>query len=172
MSAEGDRFAEEAHRRTELAAWLNVLPELDPTPVDAADTPAATPKTEPERVGVVSARQADTYGRLRLTVSDGTSALIEPDLTHEQLADRYRLDRVVTMPAIDFCAAVHLDGPLAGQTGYATNELGSRTQFHLPPQPGGPTGFYEVTRLATEDKPAETRFVGFIPLDDELPHPE
>ncbi|MEV0134549.1 hypothetical protein AB0H83_39580 [Dactylosporangium sp. NPDC050688] len=144
----------------ELAAWLNILPELDPFP------------TDPERLGVVSARPTDRNGRLLLTMSDGTSALIEPDLTHEQIAGRYRLDRVVTMPAIDFCAGIHLDGPLAGQTGYATNELGSRTRFYLPPQPGGPTGFYEVTRLATQDKPAEMRFVGFTSSDGELPQPE
>jgi hypothetical protein len=30
---------------------------------------------------------------------------VEPDLTHEQLANRYQLDRVVTAPAIDFCEA-------------------------------------------------------------------
>jgi hypothetical protein len=166
------RLITDTNLSAELAAWLNILPELDPFPVDAADTPAATPETDPERLGVLSARPADKNGRLPLTMSDGTSALIEPDLTHEQIANRYRLDGVVTMPAIDFCAGIHLDGPLAGQTGYVTNELGSRTQFYLPPQPGGPTGFYEVTRLATQDKPAEMRFVGFTSPDDELPHPE
>ena len=125
-----------------------------------------------ERLGVVSGRPAGKTGQRRLIMSDGTSALVEPDLTHEQIAERYQLDRVVTMPAIDFCAGVHLDGPLAGQTGYATNELGSRTQFYLQPQPGGPTGYYEVTSLATPGKPADMRFVGFTSPEDELPHPE
>jgi hypothetical protein len=161
----------------ELARWLNTLPELDPVPAEAAGSPAATPPAEPSRIGVVSTRPADGKGRLLLTMSDGTSELVEPDITHEQLADRYRLDRVVTAPAIDFCEAVYLDGPLAGQTGYAINEVGHRSRFALPPRPGGPAGVYEVTGLAAGDQPAEMRFIGFITPDDgatedKLPHSE
>jgi acetyl esterase/lipase len=142
----------------QLEAWSQVLPELDPVPID----PMGQPPAPLRRIGIVGTGQASADGRRRLlTVSDGASALVDPDLTDEQLAERYGLDHVVTAPVINFCAAIHLDGPLAGRTGYAINELGHRIEIALPPRPGGPIGVYEVTRLATDDQPAELRFVGF-----------
>jgi hypothetical protein len=77
----------------------------------------------------------------------------------EDIAEQYELDRVVTAPAINFCAAIHLDGPLDGQTGYAINELGHQIQIAQPPRPSGPIALCEVTRLATDDQPAELRLV-------------
>jgi hypothetical protein len=138
-------------------AWLRVSPRLDPVPPNPADQP----KARPERIGVVATSWAGSDGRRLLTMPDGASALVDPDLTNEQLAARYGLDHVVTAPIINFCNAIHLDGPLSGQAGYAINELGHRIEFALPPRPGGPVGCYEVIRLATDDRPAELRFVGF-----------
>lgn len=156
----------------ELEAWLQVLPELDPVPINLVDQPA----TPSERIGVVGTSRAGD-GRRLLNMSDGASALVDPDLTNEQLAAQYELDRVVTAPIINFSAAIHLDGPLAGQTGYAINELGHQIQIAQPPRPGGPIALYEVTRLATNDQPAELRFTGFgCPIrettNDKLPQPE
>lgn len=37
---------------------------------------------------------------------------------------RFDVDRIVHLPDIDFCAAIHLDGPLAGTLGYAVNRMG------------------------------------------------
>jgi hypothetical protein len=66
------------------------------------------------------------------------------------------------MPEIDSCSAVHLDGPLAGQPGYAINTLGTRVTSVLPTyRSGGPGALYEVVRLADNDHPAELRFVGY-----------
>jgi hypothetical protein len=141
----------------ELEEWLRVLPDLNPVPSD----PAAPKAPSPRRTGVVGTRPAAAGGRRLLTMSDGTSALVDPALPNEQLAQEYELDGVESAPVINFCAAVHLDGPFAGQTGYAINELGHRIEFALPPGPDGPIGVYEVTRLATDDQPAELRFVGF-----------
>jgi hypothetical protein len=172
----------DADLAAELAGWLRIAAELDPVPTDATAAPATRRPAEPERTGVIGARPASADGRRLLTMSDGTSELVDPQLTHEQLADRYRLDRVVTAPAIHFCAAVYLDGPLAGQTGYTVNELGHRTQVALPPRPGGPTGIYEVTRLATGNQPAEMTYIGstkpnhsqgpVTTANNDLPHSE
>jgi hypothetical protein len=51
--------------------------------------------------------------------------------------------------------------PLAGQSGYAVNRLGYRVSFAPPPRPGGPTGEYEVNRMAEGERPADLRFVGY-----------
>jgi hypothetical protein len=142
----------DADLAAELAEWLRIAAELDPVPTDAAAAPATRRPADPERIGVIGARPASADGRRLLTMSDGTSELVDPQLTLEQLADRYRLDRVATAPAIHFCAAVYLDGPLAGQTGYTVNELGHRTQFALPPRRtyrhlrGNPPGGRKPTR--------------------------
>jgi hypothetical protein len=162
----------DADLAAELEAWIQASPELDPVPIDPVDQPAAPP----ERIGVVGTSQAAT-GRRLLTMPEGASALVDPDLTNEQLAEQYELDRVVATPVINFCAAIHLDGPLAGQTGYAINELGHQIQIAQPSRPGGPIALYEVTRLATDDQPAELRFAGFgcptrETTNDKLPHSE
>lgn len=80
----------------------------------------------------------------------------------EALLDRIvtNLARLSTLPK--FCAGLHLDGPLAGQVGYAVNEIGQRGEYFLPPYPvGGPAAIYQVVRLAGGDRPADLRFVGF-----------
>lgn len=82
---------------------------------------------------------------------------VEADVGDDALAVRFGLDGIVRMPVI--CSTVHLDGPLAGQTGYTVNEIGYRTGFALPPRPGGPTGIYEVVKLSEDGQPAETRLV-------------
>jgi hypothetical protein len=58
-----------------------------------------------------------------------------------------------------FRTGIYVDG-LADQTGYTVNELGHRTQFALPPRPGGPTGIYAVAHLAAGNQPAEMTYIG------------
>jgi hypothetical protein len=65
----------------------------------------------------------------------------------------------VTSDQPDRVRAVHLDGPLAGQLGHAANRLGSRSTFVSAAD--GRTGVYEVTRPATDGRPAELRFAGY-----------
>ncbi|MBE1496020.1 hypothetical protein H4696_003120 [Amycolatopsis lexingtonensis] len=97
-----------------------------------------------------------------MTISDGRQVLVDPAMPHEEIARLHGVDRVVLMPDVAFCPAVHLDGPLAGERGYAVNDLGSRGTSLLPPfRPGGPGAVYEVARLADDDHPAELRFVGY-----------
>ncbi|WP_331722942.1 hypothetical protein [Nocardia sp. NBC_00511] len=76
---------------------------------------------------------------------------------------------VVQPPPIDSCDAVYLDGPLAGQRGYALNTLGTRIGFALPPRPGGPTGEYEVVALAHGDHPAQLRQIPDNPSQSQTP---
>jgi hypothetical protein len=109
-----------------------------------------------ERLGVVGRRPAATDGRVLLTISDGTWELVDPDLSDDELKGRYGLDRIEHFGPTNFCKAVHLDGPLAGQTGYATNRLGARVGFRQ----GDVTGTYEVVELAEDDRAAGLRFVG------------
>jgi len=109
----------------------------------ASPNRAASPRSDQERVGVVGALPAATDGRRLLTMPSGERVLVDPSVTNEQLADQYRLDRVVTAPVMNFCTAVHLDGPLAGQTGYAVNELGARPGWRC--------------HRAPADRPASTR---------------
>jgi hypothetical protein len=115
-----------------------------------------------ERVGVLSRWPSAGGDRLLLTLPDGSCQLVEPELTDDDLAARYRLDRVVRLQGLDICAATHVDGPLAGMAGYATNRIGYRVEFALPPRPGGARGMYEVVKLADGEQPAELRFVGYI----------
>jgi hypothetical protein len=93
----------------------------------------------------------------RLYLPGGRKVRVDADLDDETLAARFELDGIVRLPVI--CAAVHLDGPLAGQTGYTLNEIGYRTGFALPPRPGGPIGIYEVVKLSEDGGPAELRLV-------------
>jgi hypothetical protein len=65
------------------------------------------------------------------------------------------------MPAIEFCLALYVDGPLAGRSGYAVNRLCYRVTFALPPRASGPIGEYRVIRRAEGDRPAGRRFVGY-----------
>jgi hypothetical protein len=81
-----------------------------------------------DRVGVVSA-VADAHGRRLLSISDGTIERIDPDLTDEEIKNRFGLDRLTHMPKIDFCAGLLLDGPLEGTLSYAINEAGPRGQL-------------------------------------------
>lgn len=112
--------------------------------------------------GVLGRRPHTSDGQVVMTISDGRSVLIEPDLPHEEIASLHGVDRVVLLPQIDFCSAVYLDGPLAGQScAYAVNELGHRTAVALPPHSGQPTGVYELVSLADDHHPAEFRFIGY-----------
>jgi hypothetical protein len=106
------------------------------------------PTGEPVRTGVVRARRTPDGQRI-LILPDGGTARIDPGMTPDEIADRYRLDRVVVAPAVEWCTAVHLDGPLEGRHTYAVNRLGYR----------GESG-YEVTRLADGDRPAGLTFDG------------
>jgi len=56
--------------------------------------------TDSGRIGVVGARRDAAGGRRLLTMSDGEWAWVEPDLTTDQLADQYRLDRVMAAPTL------------------------------------------------------------------------
>ncbi|MEV6071938.1 hypothetical protein AB0L82_35820 [Nocardia sp. NPDC052001] len=76
-----------------------------------------------------------------------------------------------TAPRIDTVDAVYLDGPLAGQRGYALNTLGQRVGFALPPRPGGPTGEYEVITLAHQGRPASLRLIRDTPTDSQTHSP-
>jgi hypothetical protein len=71
----------------ELAEWLRIAAELDRVPADAAAAPATRRPAEPGRIGVIGACPASADGRPLLTMSDGTSELVDPQLTPEQLAD-------------------------------------------------------------------------------------
>ncbi|MGX1778357.1 hypothetical protein ACWIGW_40060 [Nocardia brasiliensis] len=100
----------------------------------------------------------DDQGRVRLLISEGANEaveLIEPGLTDEELKARFRLDRLVRLDKIDFCRAIHLDGPLTGTSGYAINTLGYRSGFRKGPH----TGTYEVVELSSNGRPAELRLV-------------
>ncbi|RSN15385.1 hypothetical protein DMB42_00505 [Nonomuraea sp. WAC 01424] len=112
-----------------------------------------------ERVGVVSAGPVgDQAGKRWLCISDGSGERIDASLTDDQIRVRFNLDRVTQAPKIDFCEGLLLDGPLAGTTAYAVNELGFLVQLTLPPRrPGGPVVTYEVVTLSTDDRPAELR---------------
>ncbi|MEV6825146.1 hypothetical protein [Amycolatopsis sp. NPDC051102] len=113
-------------------------------------------------VGVLGSRPCTADGRVSMTISDGRRVLVDPGMPAEEIARLHGVDRVVRMPDVAFCSAVHLDGPLAGERGYAVNELGSRGTSLLPPfRPGGPGAVYEVVRLADGDHPAGLRFVGY-----------
>ncbi|MFC1431380.1 hypothetical protein ACEZDB_12065 [Streptacidiphilus sp. N1-3] len=99
-------------------------------------------------------------GRHLLILPGDATELVDPGLDPEELAGLYGLDEVVRAPKVNICAATYLDGPLADTAaGYATNEIGSRVGFALPPRPGGQSGTYEVVRLAEGDRPAELRLV-------------
>lgn len=111
-----------------------------------------------DRVGVLSSRPT-VDGRSLLMLWDGRAELVEPGLADDELAIRFALDRIVHAPEIDFCAALHLDGPLAGTLGYAVNRMGFRTGFALAPRPGGLTGTYEVVKLSQDGQPAGLRFI-------------
>ncbi len=113
-------------------------------------------------VGELSRWPQDGSDRFLLTLPDGTCELVGGELSDEDVAARFGLDRVVHMPDLDICPASHLDGPLAGTHGYARDILGYRMEFALPPRPGGPRGVYEVVTLATDDRPAGLRFVGYL----------
>ncbi|MFC5754557.1 hypothetical protein [Actinomadura rugatobispora] len=80
--------------------------------------------------------------------ADGRHPLLLPDdateLVDEELLRHDELDAISHGPRVDFRTALRLDGPLAGQTAYAVNELGSRS------------GFYELVELAE----GEMRLVG------------
>jgi len=69
-----------------------------------------------DRVGVLSSRPT-VDGRSLLMLWDGRAELVEPGLADDELAIRFALDRIVHAPEIDFCAALHLYGPLAGTLG-------------------------------------------------------
>ncbi|MEV0335845.1 hypothetical protein [Nocardia sp. NPDC050717] len=56
---------------------------------------------------------------------------------------------------LDFCRALHLDGPLAGRSGYAINAIGYRCGFRIADQ----IGTYEVVALSEDGRPAELRMV-------------
>jgi hypothetical protein len=112
-----------------------------------------------DRVGVISGRAVDQAGRFRLILPDGTIELIEPGLDDAEVLSRFDLDRVVHARHIDWCTVTHLDGPLAGTSGYAVNRLGHRVGFALPPRPGGLIGEYEVVKVSKGGRPAELRFV-------------
>jgi hypothetical protein len=85
--------------------------------------------------------------------------MVEPDFDEAELLARFSLTEIVHAPEIDYCSAIHLDGPMAGQPGYAINRLGSRVRVALPPRPGGPTMEYEVVTLSVDGRPAELRIV-------------
>ncbi|MCP9625139.1 hypothetical protein FOH10_15225 [Nocardia otitidiscaviarum] len=111
-----------------------------------------------DRVGVVTNHPVDDQGRVRILISEGphtTIELIRPGPTDEELAARFRLDRLIRADKIAFCQAIHLDGPLAGQPGYAINTLGSRSEFRI----GCRIGTYEVVTLSSDGRPAELRLV-------------
>jgi hypothetical protein len=59
----------------------------------------------------------------------------------------------------NWCSAVCLDGPFAGERMYATNVLGSQVEVKTPPTPGGARFTYELVRLAVEDEPAQLRYM-------------
>lgn len=120
------------------------------------------PRGMDDLIGVLGRHPHSADGRVVMTISDGRSVLVDPTLPHPEIARLHGLDRVVLMPEIDFCSAVFLDGPLAGQSSkYAVNELGHRTTVASPPPPGQPTGVYELVSLADSDHPAEFRFIGY-----------
>jgi hypothetical protein len=112
-----------------------------------------------DRVGIISSRAADEADRFRVLLPDGAVELVEAGLDDAVIMARFDLDRVVHAPHVDFCEATHLDGPLAGSSGYAVNRVGHRVGFALPPRPGGLTGEYEVVKLSEGGRPAELRFV-------------
>ncbi|MFD0526316.1 hypothetical protein ACFQ1I_02105 [Kitasatospora arboriphila] len=114
-----------------------------------------------DRVGFLSGGPVGPDGRHLLILPGDATELVDPGLTVEDLADRHGLDSVVRVPRIEFCTAIHLDGPLASTISrYAVNQLGSRCDHALPPRPGGPSVTYEVVGLAEGDRPAELRHVG------------
>ncbi|MGN9844344.1 hypothetical protein ACTMTI_40090 [Nonomuraea sp. H19] len=110
---------------------------------------------------------ADAHGRRLLSISDGTIERIDPDLTDEEIKNRFGLDRLTHMPKIDFCAGLLLDGPLEGTLSYAINELGHRGTHYLPRTPTDapprtPPGaglVYQVVKLGANGRPAELRHV-------------
>ena len=114
--------------------------------------------TMTDRVGVLSWRPT-ADGRFLLALWDGRAELVEPGLADDELAVRFALDRIVHAPEIDFCAAIHLDGPLAGTLGSAVNRMGFQVGFALAPRPGGLTGTYEVVKLSQDGQLAELRFI-------------
>ncbi|HEX6872017.1 MAG TPA: hypothetical protein VF163_13030 [Micromonosporaceae bacterium] len=110
--------------------------------------------------GVVSSNLAGVRDVL-LFLPDDRVVLVDPDLTDEQLAERFGLAYVIRPPALEFCSAAYVDGPLEGELGYAMNELGSHVAFALPYGLDSRRGSYEVVRLADGQRPAELRFSGY-----------
>jgi hypothetical protein len=122
------------------------------------------------RVGVLSARPRSD-GRSLLILWDGRTQLLDPGLPDEAITADFALDQLVHAPDVDFVPAIHLDGPLAGTTGYAINRLGYQADFALPPRPGGPTGTYELVKLSEHDEPAELRLLDFQAHGRRRPEP-
>ena len=84
--------------------------------------------------------------------------LVDPDQSDAALAGTFGLDRIDRLP--EFCTGLYADGPLAGQTThYTPNVLGATVGYDLPPRPGGPSGTYEVVKLAENNSPAHLRHV-------------
>ncbi|MFI0446623.1 hypothetical protein [Actinomadura sp. 6N118] len=114
----------------------------------------------PERFAVLSARPVSRDGQHLLILPNGTTELVHPDATDEDLITRHNLDSVVHAPKIEVFPAVFLDGPRAGErTWFAANKVGERFQTYLPPRPGGPIATYQVVKASQDGQPAELRLI-------------
>jgi hypothetical protein len=111
-----------------------------------------------DRVGVVGGRRL-AKGTLRLILPDGQGRIVAADATDEELKSRYKLDRIVRMPLIDYSASINLDGPMAGDTSTVINQVGHRINFAMPTETGPTTATYEVVKLGQDGRPAELRHV-------------
>ncbi|MFI9400705.1 hypothetical protein [Nocardia sp. NPDC052316] len=91
---------------------------------------------------------------LRLVARQQADPMVRLLCDDRSMTERF-LDRLHRHDKLDWCRATHLDGPLAGRSGYAINRLGYRSGFRKGPH----VGTYEVVELSSDGQPAKLRLV-------------
>ena len=113
-----------------------------------------------ERIGLLFPRPHDGRGWFGLMLPNEKFVLVDPSLSHDEIAAMHNLDRVQPPPHIRICTATYIDGPLEGQTlPYAPVELGARTDRSRPTPSGREVLTYELVALPDGDEPGKLRFV-------------
>lgn len=99
-------------------------------------------------------------GKLLLTMWNDEFAFVEPGTSFAEIAAEYDLDRVELGPDIRACRAIHLDGPLKGETyPYAPVKIGGRISITRRTPSGEVQMTYELVELPSGDEPGKLRLV-------------
>lgn len=112
------------------------------------------------RFAVLSAALAS--GRRMMILPNDKVVYVPTESTDEQLRERFGVEKIVHAPKVVVWPGIYVDGPLAGRHAYVdVNEVGARSRFWLSEAEGRRSGWYKVTRIAENGRPAELRFLGF-----------